>query len=95
VAQFKHLVIAVTNQNLIREEIKRRFNSVNAFCYLVQYVLSSCMLSKNVKIRIYKTIILLVVLFGCSVWSLTLREEHRLMVTEKRLMMRIFGPRRD
>jgi hypothetical protein len=48
-----------------------------------------------VKIKIYKTIILLVVLYGCETWSLTLREEHRLRVFENRMLRRIFGPKRD
>jgi hypothetical protein len=52
-------------------------------------------LSKNVKIRIYKFIILPVVLYGCDTWSLTLREEHRLRVFENRVLRRIFGPKRD
>jgi hypothetical protein len=47
------------------------------------------------KIRIYKTIILPVVLYGCETWSLALREEHRLRVFENRLLRRIFGPKRD
>ena len=52
------------------------------------------MLSKNVKIKVYSTIILPVVLFGCETWSLTLREEHRLRVFENRVLKRIFGPTR-
>jgi hypothetical protein len=52
-------------------------------------------LSKNLKIRIYKTIILPVVLYGCETWSLALREEHRLRVFENRVVRRIFGPKRD
>jgi hypothetical protein len=47
------------------------------------------------KIRIYKTIILLAVLYGCETWSLTLREEHRLRVFENRVLRRIFVPKRD
>jgi hypothetical protein len=82
-AQFKYLGTAVTNQNLIQEEIKRRLNSGNACYHSVQKRLSSHVLSKNVKIRIYKTIILAVVLYGCETWSPTLREEHRLRVFEK------------
>jgi hypothetical protein len=50
---------------------------------------------KNVKIRIHKNIILIVVLYGCETWSLTLREEHRLRVFEKRVLRRIFGQKRD
>jgi hypothetical protein len=57
--------------------------------------LSSHLLSRNVKIKIYNTIILPVVLYGCETWSLTLREEHRLRVFENRVLRRIFGPKRD
>jgi hypothetical protein len=53
------------------------------------------LLSKYIKIRIYKTIILPVVLYGCETWSLTLMEEHRLRVFENRVLRRIFGPKRD
>jgi hypothetical protein len=53
------------------------------------------LLSRNVKVKIYKTIILPVVLYGCEAWSLTLREEHRLRVSENRVLTRIFGPKRD
>jgi len=61
----------------------------------VQYLLSSRLLSKNLKIKIYRTIILPVVLHGCETWSLTLREERRLRVFEKRVLRRVFGPKRD
>jgi hypothetical protein len=97
VSQFKYLGTTVTNQNFIQEEIKRRLNSGNA-CYeyhSVQNLLSSRLLSKNLKTRIFKTIILSVVLYGCETCSLTLREEHRLRVFENRLLRRIFGPKRD
>jgi hypothetical protein len=53
------------------------------------------LLSGNVKVKIYKTIILPFVLYGCETWSLTLREEHRLRVFENRVLRRIFGPKRD
>jgi hypothetical protein len=52
-------------------------------------------LSRNLKVKIYKTIILPVVLYGCETWSLTLREEHRLKVFENRVLRRIFGSKRD
>jgi len=61
----------------------------------VQNLLSSRLLSKNLKIKTYKTIILPVVLYGCETWSLTVREERRLRVSEKRLLRRVFGPKRD
>jgi hypothetical protein len=57
--------------------------------------LSSRLLSKNIKIRIYKTIIFPVVLYGCEAWSLTIGEEHRLRVFENRVLRRIFRPKRD
>jgi hypothetical protein len=57
--------------------------------------LSFHLLSRNIKVKIYKTIILPVVLYGCETWSLTLREEHRLRVFENRVLKRIFEPRRD
>ena len=53
------------------------------------------MLSKNIKIKIYKAIIFPVVLYGCETWSLILREGHRLRVFENRVLRRIFGPKRD
>jgi hypothetical protein len=52
-------------------------------------------LSRNIKVKIYKTIILPVVLYACETWSLTLKEEHRLRVSENRVLRRIFGPKRD
>jgi hypothetical protein len=61
----------------------------------VQNILCSSLLSKNVNIKIYRTIILPVVLYGCENWSLTLREECRLRVFENRVLRRIFGPKRD
>jgi hypothetical protein len=61
----------------------------------VQDLLSSSLLSKNTKIKIYRTIILPVVLYGCETWSLTLREEHRLREFENRVLRGIFGPKRD
>jgi len=60
----------------------------------VQNLLSSSLLSKNIKIKIYRTIILPVVLYGCEAWSLILREERRLRVFEIRVLRRIFGPKR-
>ena len=60
-----------------------------------QNLLSSSLLTKNIKIKIQKNIILPVVLYGCETWSLTLREECRLRVFENRVVRRIFGPKRD
>jgi len=82
-------------QNSIREEIKSRLKSRNACYYSVQCLLSSSLLSKNVNIKICKTIILPVVLYGCEPWSLTLREECRLRVSEKSVFRKIFGPKKN
>jgi hypothetical protein len=57
--------------------------------------LSSRLLSRYVKVKIYKTLILPLVLYGCKTWPLTLREEHRLRVFENSVLRRIFGPKRD
>ena len=95
VEEFKYLGTTLTNQNSIQKEIKSRLKSGNACYYSVQNILSSSLLSKNLKIKIYRTIIFLVVLYECETWSLTLREERRLRVFENRVLRRIFGPKRD
>jgi len=94
VKEFKHLGITLTYQNSIQEEYKGRLKSRNACYYSVQNLLSLSLLSKNLKIKIYRTIILPVVLYGCETWSLALREECRLRVFEIRVLRRIYGPKR-
>ena len=71
---FKYLGTTLTNQNSIAEEIKSRMRSGNACYHSVQNLLSSRLLSKNLKIKIYRTIILPVVLYECETGSLILRE---------------------
>ena len=78
----------------IAEEIKSRLKTENACYHSMQTLLSSRLLSKNLKIKIYRTIILPVVLYGCETWSLTLQEERKLRVSEN-MVLRIFGPRKD
>ena len=94
VEEFKYLGTTLTNQNSIQEEIKSRLKPGNACYYSVQNLLSSRLLSKNLKIKIYRTIILPVVLYGCETWSLILKEERRLRVFENRVLRRLFGPKR-
>jgi hypothetical protein len=93
--RFKYLGTTLTNQNSIHEEIKSRLKPGNACCHSVQNLLSSSLLSKSVKIKIYRAIILRVVLYGCGTWSLTLRKECRLRAFENTVLRRTFGPKRD
>ena len=95
VLKFKYLGTTLTNQNSIQEEIKSRLKLENACYHSVQNLLSSTLLSKNVKIKIYRNIILPVVQYGCETWSQTLREERRLRVFENRVFSRVFGSKRD
>jgi hypothetical protein len=78
-----------TNRSKLHE------NLGNTCYHSLQSLLSSHLLSRNVKVKIYRTIILPLVLYGCETWSLSLREEHRLRVFEDRVLRRIFGPKRD
>ena len=87
--EFKYLGTVLTNQNSIAEEIKSRLRSGNACYHSVQNLLSSRLLSKNLKIKIYRTTILPVVLYGYEAWSLTLREERKLRVFENMVLRRI------
>jgi sorting nexin-29 len=94
VAKFTYLGTLLTNQNDIHDEIKNRFNLGNACYYSIQNLLSSYLISKNLKIKIYKTVILPVMPYGCEIFSLLLREEPRLRVFENRVL-RIFGSKRE
>ena len=93
--QFKCLGTTLTNQNSVQEEIKSRLKPGNACYHSVQNILSFTLLSKNLKIKIYRSIILSVVLYGCETWSLTMRQERRLRMFENRALRRIFGPKKD
>jgi hypothetical protein len=88
VAKFKYLGMIVMNENCTHEEIKRRLYSRNICHHSVWSLLSTHSPSKNFKIKIYRTLILPDVLYGCKTWSLTLREEHRLRVSENRVLWR-------
>jgi hypothetical protein len=89
VATFKYLGTTLTNQNDIHDQIKSKLNSGNACYHSVQNLLSSRLISKNLKIKMYKTAILPVVLYGCETWSLTFGEEHRPRVSENRVLRKI------
>jgi hypothetical protein len=92
---FKYLGRMLTDKNSVQKETKSRLKSGNACYHSVQNVLSSSSLAKYKKIKIYRTINLPVVLYGCETWLLTLREELRLRVFENRVLRRVFGPKRD
>ena len=95
VEEFKYLGTTLTNQNSIQEEIKSRLilgMTANIQCRIF---FSSSLLSKNLKIKVYRTIILPVVLYGCETLLLRFREEHTLKVFENRVTGRVFGTKRD
>jgi hypothetical protein len=91
--------LAVSKRTAHRVHMERfnlkKLNSGNACYHSVQNLLSSRLLCKSIKMRIYETVILSVVLYGCGTWSLTLREDHGLRVTENKALKRIFGPKRN
>jgi len=95
VEEFKYLGTTLTDKNFIAEEIKCRLGSGNACYHSVKNLLSSRLLYKHLKIKIYRTVILPVVMYGCETWSLALREETKLRVFENMVLRRIFGPRKD
>ena len=87
--QFKYLGTTLANRNSTQELIKSRLKSGKACCHAMQNLLSSSLLSSNLKIKIHRTIIL------PETWSLTLREERWPRVLENRVLRRIFGSKRD
>ena len=93
--QFRCLGAKLTNKNSTHEEMNSRSKSGNAYYHSVQNPLSSSLLSKNINIKTYRTLILPVVLYGRKAWSVTWREVHRLSVFEDRVLRKIFRPRRD
>jgi hypothetical protein len=95
VEEFKYFGRTSTYENPIQEEMKCGLKSRNVCYYSVQNLSSSSLLSRNIKIKTYRMIILPVFLFDCETWSHTLREEHRWRVFENRVLRRIFGPKRD
>jgi hypothetical protein len=95
VEQFKYLGTTLTYPNSIQEETKSSLISGNACYHSVQNLLSSSLLSKNLTVKLYRTVIVPVVVCGCETWSLTLREERRLWVFENNMLGRIFRTKKD
>ena len=86
--QINYVAISNRQPHNSQEEIKSRPKSGNACCH-------SSLLSITLKIKVYRTTVLPIVLYGCETWSLALREERRLRVFENKVLRRIFGPRKD
>jgi hypothetical protein len=95
VEQFKYLGTTLTNQNSIQEVIKSRLKPLDACYHSVQNAVYSSLLSKSIKIKMYRAVILFVVLYWCETWSFTFWEELRLRLFENGVLGRIFGPKRD
>jgi hypothetical protein len=95
VEEFKYFGTTLTNQNSIQENINNRLKSGITCYHLVQNLLYSSLLSKNLNSKTARTIILPVGLPGCEIWLLAPREEHRLRVFENRVLKRINGPKRE
>ena len=95
VNKFKYLGAYVTSKNEVTEEIKSRLASGNACFYSVQKLLTSRLISRKLKLKIYRTVILPVILYGCESWSTTLADEHKLRVFENKVLRKIYGPKRD
>jgi hypothetical protein len=94
VEQTRYLRTTLPNENCIHKKIKSRLKSGNADCHSMQNILSSSYPKKG-KIKIYRSLILPVVLYGFETWSVTVSEECRLSVFKNRMLSRILGPKRD
>ncbi|XP_061715485.1 uncharacterized protein LOC133523771 [Cydia pomonella] len=92
VAKFRYLGCTVTDTNTREEEIDIRVQNALRCSAALHKVLVSKLLSKNIKIRIYKTVIRPILMYGCETWTLTLKEENKLLVTERRILRKILGP---
>jgi hypothetical protein len=95
VEQFKYFLRTLTNRNAIHEEIKSGLKPGIACYHSVQDLLSYSLLSTNIKIKLYRTTNLPVVLYGCENWSLTLREEYWQRMFENRVLREMLGPKKD
>jgi len=96
VEQFRYVATTLTNQNSIQEDSKEQTEVKERLLSFGAASLSSSLLSKNIKIKIYRTVVLPFVFFyGCETWSITLREGRRLRLFENSVLRRIFGGKRD
>ncbi|CAG9130045.1 unnamed protein product [Plutella xylostella] len=93
VSRFKYLGCTVTDTNTRDEEIDTRIQSFLRCSAALHKVLTSRLLSRNTKLRIYKTVIRPILMYGCEAWTLTQKEESKLLVAERKVLRKIFGPR--
>jgi len=87
--KFTYLGTYVTSKTEVAEKIKSRLVSGNACFYSVQKFLTSQLISRKLKMKIYRTVILPVLLYGCESWSTTLADEHKLRVFENKVLTKI------
>jgi len=95
VEEFRYLGSTVTSDNDMNREVTLRIQSGNRCLFSVGHLLSSRVLSRRAKLRIYNSVIRPCVLYGCDTWNLTVRMQERLLVFENRVLRRILGPKRD
>ena len=93
--EFKFLGTTLTNQNSIQEDNHSTLQLGNVCCHLVKNLLSSSLISKFIKIKIKRTVILSMILYGYENWSLTFKEGHMLRVFQNKVLKKIFGSKRD
>ncbi|XP_037870365.1 uncharacterized protein LOC119629250 [Bombyx mori] len=92
VAKFRYLGCTVTDTNDREDEIEIRIQNTLRCSAALHPALSSKLLSRFTKIRIYKTVVRPILLYGCEAWSLTQKEEAKLLVTERKVLRKILGP---
>jgi hypothetical protein len=92
VTTFKYLGSLITKKNEFGEEIKMRIAVGNRCCYGLQHLFRSRMVSRMVKIKIYKTILKPVVMFGCEAWSMIAKDKTRLNMWERKILRKVYGP---
>jgi hypothetical protein len=88
--KFKYVGTTLTDRNEVHDEINTRINSGNIYYNKVRKLPSYHLLSKTLYMRIYRTIIWPFVLYGCETWFLTMKKEHKLQVSETRVLRKVF-----
>lgn len=92
VNSFKYLGVVISNKNTEETEIQNRLNLANGCFYALNKLMSSKLLSQTTKIRLYKTIISPILLYGAETWKLNKKEEKKLIVFENKVLRKIYGP---